>query len=143
MHGIKGNAVLAETTRTGIGIQRINGRQHTRARAEVVVQHQGHVGLLAGIQVGVDIATAETVDRLLGVTDQKQCRGLAGRMHRFTVAEHPAEDRPLARVGVLELIDQGNGVLLTQLGHQHLATRAFQRTRQALDQVVIGLQPAL
>ena len=49
------------------------------------------------LQVGDDVAPAEGVDGLLGVTDQDQ-RRVAG--------EGAVEDVPLHRVGVLELVDQ-------------------------------------
>lgn len=52
---------------------------------------------LGGGEIGVDVAAAEPVDRLLGVTDE----------HEGAVpAEGPVEDLPLHRVGVLELVDE-------------------------------------
>ena len=48
-------------------------------------------------QVGVDVAAAEGVDRLLGVADQD---------HRGVPGERPLQDLPLHRVGVLEFVDQ-------------------------------------
>ena len=143
MHGLEADALLAETALAGLGVQRIDGRQHTGPRAEVVVQHQRHIGLGLGLQIGVHVTATETVDGLLGITDQEQRRRFSRCLYVFAVAEDAAEDRPLARIGVLELIDQGNGVLLAQLRHQRIPTRAFQRARHAFDQVVIGLQATL
>ena len=58
-----------------------------------------------GLQVGDDVGAAERVDRLLGVADQHQ-RGVA--------VEGAAQDRPLHRVGVLELVDQHHPVARPQ-----------------------------
>ena len=61
---------------------------------------------LRGAQVGVDIAAAEPVDGLFGVTDEHQ-RGLSG--------EGPFQDLPLHRVGVLELVDHHHRPALRHL----------------------------
>jgi len=60
--------------------------------------------LARGREVGVDVGAAEGVDRLLGIADQHQ-----GALSRAVVlevlGEGAADDVPLDRVGVLELVD--------------------------------------
>ena len=61
----------------------------------------------AGLEVGVHVGAAEAVDGLLRVADQ----------HQGAVAvERLAQDRPLHRVGVLELVDQHHPVARPQPG---------------------------
>ena len=74
---------------------------------------QGGVGAIAGrqgadgagggdgVEVGEDVGAAEAVDRLLGVADQHE---------RRVAVERVAQDGPLHRVGVLELVDQHDRV---------------------------------
>src|SRR5690606_41492495 len=52
-------------------------------------------------------------------------------------------DPQMARVGVLELVDQGDRVLLAQAPGQGLAVGAVERGGDAVDQVVVGLHPQL
>ena len=58
-----------------------------------------------GLEVGVHVGAAEAVDRLLGVADEHQ---------RAVPVERLAQDRPLHRVGVLELVDQHHAVARPQ-----------------------------
>ena len=74
---------------------------------------------------------AEAVDRLLRIADQEQ-RGRPARG-----AEHAVEDLPLARVRVLELVHQGDGVLAAQGLHECHATRAVEGVGHPVDQVVV------
>ena len=79
------------------------------------------------LQVGDDVAPAEGIDRLLGVTDQDQ-RRVAG--------ERPVEHVPLHRVGVLELVDQDH---LPALAHP-FACRCvvvLERVGEPAEQVVV------
>ena len=92
---------------------------HRMAGAEVGAQ--GVVttsGGLAGAQVRVDIRATERVDRLLGVADQEQ----ATVEVVFFDAVDAVEDAVLHRVGVLELIDQGDRKLLADHTGKTLAT---------------------
>ena len=129
--------LLRGECRLRIAIQGVDAGQQRRPRTEVVAQRRCRLGHLGGGKIGVHVAAAETVDRLLGVADQKQS-GVAARL-----AEHRVEDRPLARVGVLELVDQGNAVLRAQLAGERRTVRRIQRIGHAFDQVVVGLQAAL
>ena len=121
----------------GLRVQRPDRAEHGRARAEVVRQRRRLLRGGACGQVGFHVAAAEAVDRLLGVADHEQGRIIAAG------AEHAVEDLPLARIGVLELVDQGDGVLLAQLPGQCSGVRSFQRIGDAVDQVVEGLHPQL
>src|SRR3546814_9536908 len=64
--------------------------------------------VLARHEVGVEVAAAESVDRLLGIADQAKQRRLRFATLRACGAGlvQAAEDRPLLRIGVLELVDQ-------------------------------------
>ena len=84
----------------------------------VVHQLPGFAGLATGGAVGVEVAAAEAVDRLLGIAHQHQ--GMEA------LAEGPPQDAPLDRVGVLKLIHQGGAVTP---GH-----RLQQRARHAVVQ---------
>ena len=121
----------------GLCVQRGNCTQHTGARTEVGRQRRCLVRGVARSEVGVDVAAAEAVDRLLGIADHEQRRRDAGR------AEHAFEDAPLARVGVLELVHQRDRVLRAQPVDQGLGVRAVQRIGDAVDQIVIGLHALL
>ncbi|KAG0741666.1 hypothetical protein G6F24_016658 [Rhizopus arrhizus] len=90
----------------------------------------------------MDVAPAETVDRLLGIADQEQRRRQAQLAHLRRIAEHGVEDAPLAVVGILELIDQRDAVLRAQLPDQRHALRPFQGQCHAIDKVVVGLHPS-
>ena len=120
-----------------VGVERGDGAQHRRTRTEVVRQRGCGRGDPCRREVGVHIATTKPVDRLLGIADHEQC-GL-----RAPAAEQPVEDRPLARVGVLELIDQRDGVLRAQLARERARIVMRQRIGDAIDQVVVGLHAAL
>ena len=57
-------------------------------------------------------------------------------------AEHALEDRPLARIGVLEFVDQRDRVLGAQLRRERVAVFALERGEHAVDEVVVGLHAA-
>ena len=141
-HRLEPDVAFEEGVFATVVVQRLQRAQHRRSRAEVLVQHRRLLRHLLGLQVGVDVATAETVDRLLGVADQEQRRRQAEFAHLRRIAEHGVEDAPLAIVGVLELIDQRDAVLRTQLPDQRQPLRAFQGERYAINQIVVGLYPA-
>ena len=77
-----------------------------RRVAAVVGRQRAHHGRRrARLEVGVHVGAAEAVDGLLRVADQ----------HQGAVAvERLAQDRPLHRVGVLELVDQHHPVARPQ-----------------------------
>src|SRR3546814_6737190 len=88
--------------------QRLDRAEHRRPRAVVGVEAVlaavfAHV--LARHEVGVEVAAAESVDRLLGIADQAKQRRLRFATLRACGAGlvQAAEDRPLLRIGVLEL----------------------------------------
>ena len=56
------------------------------------------IGIGGGFQIGIDVGTAKTVNRLLGIADQKQ---------RLVMGDKAAiEDFVLQRVGILKFINQ-------------------------------------
>ncbi len=160
LHRMKRDALGEE----GLGIaslrvQRVDGRQHAGARAEVVLQRRRALCGGGRSQIGLHVATAEAVDGLLGVADQgEQARRRgAGSVVEIRIIvrreclaggsvlrpEHAREDLPLAVVGVLEFVHQRNGVLRAQPLHQRFGLRALQCASDAIDQVVVGLHAAL
>src|SRR3546814_5359264 len=91
--------------------QRLDRAEHRRPRAVVGVEAVlaavfAHV--LARHEVGVEVAAAESVDRLLGIADQAKQRRLRFATLRACGAGlvQAAEDRPLLRIGVLEIVDR-------------------------------------
>jgi hypothetical protein len=102
------DAVVAEG---GAVEQRVERRQQRPVGPPVGPQGLLVVGGIRRGQVGLHVGAAERVDRLLGVADQHE--------RRVLVAERPAQDVPLDRVGVLELVDQRDLVAVAQ-GRDHL-----------------------
>ena len=98
----------------------VERRQQVRMRTEVALDrvHARGRQLLARGEVAVDVAAAEGVDRLLGIADQDQ------RARRIAI--QALEDRPLARVGVLEFVDQRRRPGLRQARRQRVAALAEQ-----------------
>ena len=87
---------------------------------------------LSRLQISVDIRAAEGVNRLFRIADQEQpavFQVLADAVDGF-------KDPVLNRVGVLELIDQSNRVLLANGLGQTRAGRALQGVVKAIEQVV-------
>jgi len=133
----EGDTRIDEGALARLRVQRVDGCEQRRPRTEVVRQRRRFDRVAARGEVGVHVAAAETVDRLLGIADQKQCRlGTAA-------AEHAVEDLPLAHVGVLELVHQRHRVLRAQVARQRIATWTIERIGDAIDQVVVRLHPAL
>ena len=86
----------------------------------------------AGREVAVDVGTAKTVDRLLGVTDQQQCSVLPV----LGCAVDAVKDAKLQRRSVLELVDECHGKLLAQsLGQSLTRFGVGQGHIQALQHV--------
>ena len=96
----------------------VYGFDHGVAGAEVGVQRmQAATGGVAGAQIGVDVRSAESIDRLLRVTDQEQ----AGVGAIVFDPVNAFEDAVLHGIGVLELIDQRHRELLANQDCQTLA----------------------
>ena len=88
-------------------------------------------GAVGGAEVGVDVGSAEGVHRLLWVADEDQ--------RRLSLAEGAPHDLPLDRVGVLELVDERNVVLLAQLrAGGGAVVLVGERVPEAGEQVVVG-----
>jgi len=112
----------------------LDATHHLGIRTVVGGQPQDTLGLAAGLMVGLDVAPAEAVDRLLGVADQHE-RGAAG--------EACLEEGPLSRIGVLELVHQHDREPFTeQLGGRLPADRIGEHRRQPHDHVVVSEDPA-
>src|SRR3546814_11753767 len=93
--------------------QRLDRAEHRRPRAAVGVEAVlaavfAHV--LARHEVGVEVAAAESVDRLLGHADQaKKRRRRFPTLRAFGAGlVQAAEDRPRLRLGVLEPVEPGH-----------------------------------
>ncbi len=143
-HRVEGDAVGEEGIGVaGLRVQRVDGRQHAGARAEVVAQRRRPFGGDCRGQIGAHIAATEAVDGLLGVADQKQRRFQSGGLCERAFAEHVGKDRPLAVVGVLEFVHQRDGVLRAQAFEQGVGLCALQCVRDTIDEVVVGLHAAL
>ena len=92
------------------------------------------LGRSAGLQIGLKVCATKAIDGLLGVTDQHQRRVgwfIVGRIGNVDVLQRAI----LQLVGVLKLIDQCHGVLLTDQGRQATA-RCGECMVQALQQVL-------
>ena len=108
----------------GVAIPGVQRLDQGAAGAMVGPQRKALVRLFAGAQVGGDVAAAETVDGLLGVADHHQ---------RAASAVDPLEDRELALVGVLELVDQRDRECLVQAVGQHVV--GLLATQSLIDRV--------
>jgi hypothetical protein len=89
-----------------------------------------------GCEVGVDVGATEGVHRLLGVADEHE-----GALRRTAVLDVlgkcAADDVPLDRVGVLELVDERDPVALAQFGDGERAGRGIgERGVEAREEVV-------
>ena len=108
-----------------VGVDETPGRCASCGRASRVVAPLGRV------EVGVHVGAAERVDRLLRIADQHERRG--------AVAERRADDVPLHRVGVLELVDHHDPEALPQpCRRPPAADRVAQRACEPGEQVVVG-----
>ncbi|MNM76929.1 hypothetical protein D3C81_887680 [compost metagenome] len=99
-------------------------------------------GGLTRTQVGIDVCTAESVDRLLRVANQEQ----AGFRTIVFDAIDAFEDSILHRVGVLKLIDQRDRELLANQRRKTFASVGLQSGIQAQQHVVeahLGATPLL
>ena len=106
---------------------------HRVAGAEVGIQRmQAPRSSLTCAKIGVNVGAAKGIDRLFRVANQKQT-GVGA------VVFNPVdglEDAVLHRVGVLKLVDQRHGELLTNQGRQAFAAFGLQCRIQAQQHVV-------
>ncbi len=86
----------------------------------------------ARVQIGVDVAAAKTVDRLLRIADHDEAAPGRG----VFVAVDAIEDRVLLQVGILELVDQRDRPRREQTIGERNAASAAQTANDALDQLV-------
>ena len=133
LHPLVGDAFVAEA---GAAQQRVVGVDQALVAAPVDGQRGPGAGHLGGGQVGVDVGAPEGVDGLLGVADEDE-GGVAA-------AEAEAEDVPLDRVGVLELVDQHHPVAAPQPGlHPGAVDGILERLLEADQEIVVGEDPGV
>ena len=106
-----------------------------RLGAPVLAEREAIAGVVRGFKVGEDIRSAEAIDGLLRVANQKE-KGNAAR-------EGAAKDRVLDGVRVLEFINEGGPVTGLEVCGQRFATRSRQGVIQARQQVIVILNLAL
>ncbi len=116
-----------------VRVERVQRGDQGLRGTEVGIQRHRVGGAAARGEVGVDVAAAEAVDRLLGVADHHQ----AAARRAVRVAIDAVEDAVLQRVGVLEFVHQRHRPRLEQARRERLAVRA-QRFVHAHDQRVEG-----
>ena len=116
--------------------QGVDPGHHRRVRPVVDLQRELLVRGRHRLAIGRDVGAAETVDRLLGVTDQDQ---------RAVAVEGALQDLPLHRVGVLELVDQHHLAAPAQPLDRSRCGGVTQRVPQPQQLVVEGeqAQPSL
>ena len=123
--GVDGDVGVAEL---GAAEEPVESPHQRRVAAVVGVERAPVAGGAGGLEVGRHVAAAEGVDRLLGVADED---------HRRDAGEGAVEDRPLDRVGVLELVDEHD---LPAAAHPVAggAVGVLERGRELAEQVVVG-----
>ena len=114
----------------------VEGGDQSGHRAAVLGQGVGRCDVAGRLEVGEDVRPAKPVDRLLGVTDQKE--------RPLPVGKQPRKNRDLQLVGVLELVDENRPVFAPD-GFDQAACRRRCRRRPGhpQQQVVEGLDIAL
>jgi hypothetical protein len=123
--------------RTGLRVPGVDGAHELARRAEIPAELEPAVGRRARVQIGLDVAAAEPVDRLLRIADHDQ----AAAQDRTRLAVDAIEDRVLLQVGILELVDQRDRPCLEQAVGERRAAAAVQSANDALDQLVEGHAP--
>ncbi len=120
------------------GHQTVERLQQGRRGAEVAREPVTGRGCPAGRAVGVEIASPETVDGLLGISHQhQQVPGLGS-----SGCEGPVQDPPLQGIGVLELIDQRCPVALGEGLDQARPLAAVATGIEANEQVAVAHAPS-
>ncbi len=127
-HRVHHDLLVAEP---GADEQLLAGVEQGGVAAPVDAEALAPVGGAGRLEVRRDVAAAEGVDGLLGVTDQH---------HRGDAAERPVEDLPLHRVGVLELVDQHHAPALLHAGARRRVL-GLQCPGELEQQVVVGQDP--
>ena len=108
---------------------------HVAGRPEIFAQVDrrcsGLLELLARLQVSVYIGTAESVDRLLGISDH------VNSVLASAFNEHVTKDSPLQLVGILELVDQRESVALAQRRRERFAANTIECIRQPHEHILV------
>ncbi|OIQ74680.1 hypothetical protein GALL_436630 [mine drainage metagenome] len=123
----------------GLGKQPVDCRHQRPCGAVIGREHVVPArGGSAGAEIAADVGPAKGVDRLLGVADEEDVRHGSQRPGSGTVRRQvvePVEQAVLQGRCVLELVDQGHGILLQDARAQALAACAGQRGIQAFEHV--------
>src|SRR5690554_5305039 len=124
----------------------VHGLHKFRDRTPVRVQGiQLCTDIPTGRGIGENIAPSETVDRLLRVTDHCQSAASDARTRRLYTRLAEVEHTKylvLQCVGVLKLIDHGDGKLIAQNTRQSRPSLPTQGIVQARQLILIGQSPA-
>ncbi len=83
----------------------------------------------AGLNVGKDVRTAETINRLLRITDHKQAGG-------FVAPVQMTEDPILQGIGVLKFINQRHRILFSNTLSENIVGIPLQRLIKITQQVI-------
>ena len=117
-----GVAQLRRVEQQGEGIEQL-------AVGTVIGPQRRALAAAHGSEVGMDVGAAESVDRLLGITDGDEA--MAG--------EGAVEDLPLEAIGVLELVDEDEPVATGELGGElGPVARIGERRSEVADQAVVA-----
>ena len=110
----------------------VDGGDEPRLRAVVRVELVARLGRDAArrVHIRLDVAVAKAIDGLLGVADQEA-------RHVGAVAEEVAEDAPLDRVRVLELVDERRVELRAKRRVQRALGAVFAKRLAQVEQVVV------
>ena len=114
----------------GCGEDMVDRRNQVRLGAPVMSQTIAVLNLPGGAEVRKEIGAAETVDRLLGIANEKEDAALA---------EDGLKDGILNRVGVLKFVDEGGAIAPTQGLGQRFSTGFLQGRPDPEQEVVVGL----
>ena len=124
--GLEGDVSIEDEGPRGALEDLVDGLHQGARRAVVLSQGVDGalaLGMAAGGHVGEDVGAPEGIDGLLGVADQiEPDPGVGGVRPRVD----PLEDAVLEVVGVLELVDQGVGILGAQTRGQGRSMGALQ-----------------
>ena len=112
-HRMHGDSRIAELHATH---DSLDPADHGMVAAPVGEQRRSMICVVRGVEIAENVCPAEGVDGLLRIADEDQ-----GAM----TVEGGLEDRPLGRVGVLELVDEDQAVAFAQPPARLLAGRGI------------------
>ena len=118
--------------RQASGAELVHGGDQFGAGAPVVPHRIAGVRHGAGREIGLEIAAAEAVDRLLGIANHHQ--------QMATAAEGQPQDSPLDGIGVLKFIDQGGAVALGHRSQQGRGGCGVRAWIEVAKQLGVGAQ---